>query len=118
MEPGIGVDCIYLVKGILNDLGIGIDIPPYPKDWRYIDPILFERHVSCFSYRIKLIDRNQIQFGDVVLLKDADGYVKHAGIVTDLSHFIHVLDDDLGTVRIDFIENYALQIQRFVRVSE
>lgn len=117
MEPGVGVDCIHLVKGILRDIDIPIGVPNYPSGWRESDPALFERSLYAVRNRWSAIHPNSIKFGDVVLIKDSDNFVKHAGIITDSAHFIHILNDRLGTARIDMLDNYRDTIKMVIRIS-
>ncbi|MCP4707320.1 MAG: C40 family peptidase [Planctomycetes bacterium] len=115
-QPGIGVDCIHLVREVLRETGKIFAIPNYPKSWEKLDPHFFQRELQLMEHLWSDVDENDLLFGDIALFKDQDGIIKHAAIVLDRSKLMHVQDDIIGTVRINRIQEVRKSIKRFIRI--
>lgn len=114
--PNIGVDCVQLVVSIQKELGFEIHLPNYPKDWRISQPNLMDTEFKARTERMQWMDRSNIQFGDIVVMFDEHNWIKHLGIVLNMGYFIHILDDSLGSVRVDGIKSWKPSICGFVRM--
>ena len=115
-QPGIGVDCIHLVREVLKETGKIFTIPNYPKSWEKLNPHFFQRELYAIECNWNNVDDNDLLFGDIALFKDKDGIIKHAAVVIDRSKLMHVQDDIIGTVRVNRIQDVRKAIKRFIRI--
>ena len=115
-QPGIGVDCIHLVREVLKETGKVFAIHNYPKSWEKLDTHFFQRELYSREHLFTSVNENDLLFGDIALFKDKDGIIKHAAIVIDRSKLMHVQDDIIRTVRVNRIQDVRKAIKRFIRI--
>lgn len=116
---GVGTDCVQLVRGILRECNLNVLIPEeYPKDWRITHPGWVHLGFLANVPGLEEIQPHEVRFPNLVLFEDENQIVKHLGVVIDSSKFIHIMDDSLGTVRVDLIRNYAPLVYGYYRVRE
>jgi NlpC/P60 family putative phage cell wall peptidase len=90
---GVGVDCLGLIRGVYRSLydREAEALPAYSRDWAEAEG----RETMIEAARRHLVERSlaDVQAGDVVLFRIFEhGVAKHAGLMTDSSHFIHAME--------------------------
>lgn len=90
---GVGADCLGLVRGVLRELyGNDAEVPPaYSRDWAEASQT--ETMLDAAKRHLASVEVDNINAGDVVIFRyRRRTLAKHAGIMTDHSHFIHAME--------------------------
>jgi NlpC/P60 family putative phage cell wall peptidase len=96
---GVGCDCLGLIRGVWREL-LGPEpeaMPAYTRDWG--DATGSEPLLAAAKRNLEAIDTESAGPGDVVVFRMQAGVAKHAGVLTDLEHFIHAREE-LGVVEV------------------
>lgn len=91
--PGVGCDCLGLVRGVWREL-IGPEpqaLPPYTPDWAEagLEDTLLQAGEAHFTR----VERDNHRAGDVLLFRFRDNLpAKHVGIATAFGRMVHAHD--------------------------
>lgn len=107
----LGVDCVQLVAAVQRDLGFDIHLPLYGNSWRKNRPdFMHDQFMEYLHERMKRIkNRTHVRFGDIVTFKKTPEIKKisHIGVMLNPVQFMHIMDDSLNTVRIEYIRPWS-----------
>lgn len=99
-----GVDCLGLMLLILKDVGIKLpndDGEIIKRDWFNENPMRFIQGLEQYGEKI---DITELQPLDVVVFC-FQGIPRHAGVMVDRSHFIHIREN--GRVSVTRLKRYS-----------
>ncbi|MGH6826412.1 NlpC/P60 family protein [Methyloceanibacter sp.] len=96
---GAGCDCLGLIRGLWREL-LGEEpeaMPAYTRDWGDVtgsEPLL-----AAARRNLTPIAPGLARPGDILVFRMQAGVAKHAGVITDVGHFIHAVEE-LGVVEV------------------
>ncbi|AFS78539.1 putative NLP/P60 protein [Gottschalkia acidurici 9a] len=76
-----GFDCSGFTKYVLNN--VGVDIPRIAKDQAIMDKL------ASHKDKVVVVNKEDIQAGDLVFFENTPGLVGHVGIALDDNKYIH-----------------------------
>lgn len=90
-DPATGLDCLGLVCVFYKRFGIAVpdgDGAPYERDWFRRDPGRYLRGILQHGVPVEPASLRALDFVYFFM----GGVVAHAGVMVDISRFIHVLE--------------------------
>lgn len=112
---GQGVDCIYLVARVLEEVGLGpFRIPEYPKDWHLHNSEELLIKGTKGNLKVKEVKLDDIQNGDVIIYK-IDKAAAHAAIYFD--GFIYHAVNNCEVVRECINQGYFKDSNQVIKIK-
>lgn len=104
-------DCLELMRDFYRR-EFNIEVPPQPRKWDwFVDENQFEDFYKDKGFDV--VDKDNLQYGDVIMFNIADTKVNHIGIYLGDDQVLHHLADRLSNV--DTVSRWYRQVKFVIR---